>query len=375
MATGSGKTVVMAMLIAWQTVNKAFSARDARFTNRFLVVTPGITIRDRLRVLFPADEQNYYDLRDLVPPDLRSTLDTASIVITNYHAFLPRTAKEMEGVSSNTRKLLRAGKRVDPFVETEEQSAGRILRDLGGRGRGEILVLNDEAHHCYQDKPLGEALDAEAKERNESARVWFRGLQAVARRAGVKAIYDLSATPFYLGGSGYQEGYIFPWVVSDFSLMDAIESGIVKVPRIPVDDDVPVALQPTYLRLWDHVGARLPKKATRKAVADPEWTMPSELEGALRSLYASYERRFDHWRRELEPLGEPPPVFIVVCPNTVVSKLVFDWIAGQKIDLPDGSVALRPGGLPLLSNVDDGQWIARHRRSSSTPPSSSRGRR
>jgi type III restriction enzyme len=110
MATGSGKTVVMAMLIAWQVANKAFSARDARFTTRFLVITPGITIRDRLRVLFPADDQNYYDLRGLVPVDLRSTLDTASIVITNHHSFLPRTAKEMDGVSSNTRKLLRAGR-------------------------------------------------------------------------------------------------------------------------------------------------------------------------------------------------------------------------------------------------------------------------
>src|SRR5918994_6221088 len=106
MATGTGKTVVMAMLIAWQVANKAFSPRDARFTNRFLVVTPGITIRDRLRVLLPADEQNYYDLRGLVPVDLRSTLDDAAIVITNYHAFLPRTAKEFQGVAANTRKLL-----------------------------------------------------------------------------------------------------------------------------------------------------------------------------------------------------------------------------------------------------------------------------
>jgi type III restriction enzyme len=100
MATGSGKTVVMAMLIAWQVANKAFSPRDARFTNRFLVVTPGITIRDRLRVLLPADQQNYYDLRGLVPPDLRTTIDTASIDITNYHSFLPRTAKEVQGVST-----------------------------------------------------------------------------------------------------------------------------------------------------------------------------------------------------------------------------------------------------------------------------------
>ena len=365
MATGSGKTVVMAMLIAWQVANKAFSPRDVRFASRFLVVTPGITIRDRLRVLLPQDEQNYYEMRGLVPPDLRSTLDTASIVITNYHSFLPRTAKELQGVASNTRKLLRAGRAAsapDPFVETDEQIVDRVLRDLTGRGRGEVVVINDEAHHCYQDKPLDEAIDAEtkreAKERNESARVWFRGLRAVAKRVGVKAIYDLSATPFYLGGSGYQEGYIFPWVVSDFSLMDAIESGIVKIPRIPVDDDVD-ADQPTYLRLWDHIGEKLPKRAGRTVQSDAGWVPPTELEGALRSLYRSYERRFEHWRREMEELGEPPPVFIVVCPNTIVSKLVFDWIGGQEVELPDGEVTVRPGNLALLSNVAEGRWIDR----------------
>ncbi|CAN5840408.1 DEAD/DEAH box helicase family protein [soil metagenome] len=365
MATGSGKTVVMAMLIAWQVANKAFSPRDARFTNRFLVVTPGITIRDRLRVLLPADDLNYYDLRGLVPPDLRSTLDTASIVITNYHSFLPRTAKEVQGVAANTRKLLRAGRKGrDPFVETDEQIVDRVLRGLGGRGRGEVTVLNDEAHHCYQDKPLDatsdEPLDREAKERNESARVWFRGLRAMAKRVGVgvKAIYDLSATPFYLGGSGYQEGYIFPWVVSDFSLMDAIESGIVKIPRVPVDDDA-VTEQPSYLHLWQHVGDQLPKTAGRKAASDAGWVIPFVLEGALQSLYRSYERRFEHWQREMEALGEPPPVFIVVCPNTIVSKLVYDWIAGQQVELPDGNVVLRPGNLALLSNVFDGAWVDR----------------
>jgi type III restriction enzyme len=358
MATGTGKTVVMAMLIAWQVANKAFSPRDARFTNRFLVVTPGITIRDRLRVLLPADDQNYYDLRGLVPTDLRSTLDSASIVITNYHAFLRRIAKEAKAVSANTRKLLQPGK-PDAFHETHEQVVDRVLRDLGGRGKGEIVVLNDEAHHCYQDKPINEAIEAEAKERNESARVWFRGLQAIARRVGIKTIYDLSATPFYLGGSGYQEGYIFPWVVSDFSLMDAIESGIVKVPRIPVDDDVPVVQHAVYLHLWEHVGDRLRKRAGRKAKSDADWVPPAELEGALLSLYKSYERRFDHWHRELEPLGEPPPVFIVVCPNTIVSKLVYDWIAGQEVELPDGREVWRQGNLALLSNVVDGRPLDR----------------
>jgi type III restriction enzyme len=368
MATGTGKTVVMAMLIAWQTINKVATPKDARFAKRFLVVTPGITIRDRLRVIRPSEDVNYYRERDLVPPDLWEALLQAQIVITNYHAFLTRDAKEIQGVAANTRRILTAGKKVDPFKETSDQMVARVLRDFGARDKGEIVVINDEAHHCYRDRevetPVGDDAEskAEAKERNEAARVWFRGLEGVRRKIGVKAVYDLSATPYYLRGSGYSEGFIFPWAVSDFSLMDAIESGIVKVPRIPVDDDAGDD-RVVYLRLWDQIGARLPKKGGRKRAeaGDAEWVPPDALEGALHSLYRSYARAFDRYERELAELGEPPPVFIVVCSNTVVSKLMFDLIAGGEVLQPDGSVALRPGELPLLSNVEDGRWRARQR--------------
>jgi type III restriction enzyme len=370
MATGTGKTVLMGMLIAWQTANKVATPNDARFTKRFLVVTPGITIRERLRVLDPSDPHNYYRERDLVPPDLWDALLQAQVVITNYHGFLLRDAKEIQGVSANTRKILTAGRKDDPFEETPDAMVGRVLRDLAGRGGrtkgGEIVVFNDEAHHCYRDKPLEDAseLDTEDKkeaaERNEDARVWFWGLQAVQKRVGIKTIYDLSATPYYLRGSGYHEGFIFPWTVSDFSLMDAIESGIVKVPRIPVDDDAAGDVI-TFKQLWDLVGPVLPKRRTKKLAEETEWIAPKELEAALYSLYRSYQRRFDHWRLELEPLGEPPPVMIVVCPNTLVSKLVYDWIAGHDVEREDGTTIAKPGRLPLLSNVDEGVWVSRQR--------------
>jgi len=364
MATGSGKTVVMAMVIAWQTINKAANPNDARFAKRFLVVAPGITIRDRLRVLRPSDDGNYYRERDLVPPDLWDALLSAQVLIVNYHAFLPRDAPEIQGVAATTRKLLTAGKRADPFRETTAAMVARVLRDLSGRGGGEIIVLNDEAHHCYRVRPADVADDegdAEDRRRNEDARVWFRGLDAIRRKVGIKTVYDLSATPFYLKGSGHDEGYIFPWVVNDFSLMDAIESGIVKIPRIPVDDDAPGDLV-TYLRLWDHVGDRLPRrKATKRGDLDGSWVPPEALEGALYSLYERYATQYRLWELRLAALGEPPPVFIVVCPNTIVSKLVFDWIAGASVELPDGTTRLRPGELRLLSNVADGQWIPRAR--------------
>ena len=362
MATGTGKTVVMGMLIAWQTINKVVNPSDAR-----------ITIRDRLRVLEPADEHNYYRERDLVPPDLWDALLQAQIIITNYHTFLLRDAKEIQGVAVNTRKILTAGKVVDPFKETNEQMVARVLRDLVGRGgrsgktkAGEIVVINDEAHHCYQDRPLEDPSEfdsedkKEAEQRNTDARVWFKGLQAIRKKVGIKAIYDLSATPYYLRGSGYNEGYIFPWTVSDFSLMDAIEAGIVKVPRIPVDDDAAGDVI-TYKQLWEYVGPVLPKKKTKKLEEQPEWIPPKELEGALHSLYRSYRRRFEHWETDLAPLGEPPPVMIVVCNNTLVSKLVYDWIAGMDVELEDGTTIAKPGELALLSNVTEGLWAPRPR--------------
>ena len=224
-------------------------------------------------------------------------------------------------------------------------------------------MFNDEAHHCYQDRPLAAAggvgkLSVEEKDANEDARMWFRGLEAVAKHVGVKQVFDLSATPFYLSGSGYTEGYIFPWVVSDFALMDAIESGIVKVPRIPADDDAsedPV----TYRDLWDYVGDKLPKKTAKDDVTG--WIPPPELEGALRSLHRSYQKAFDHWETVLRPHGETPPVFIVVCPNTVVSKLVYDWIAGREVEQDGEVLAHTTGELELLSNVVDGQPLPRPR--------------
>ena len=186
-----------------------------------------------------------------------------------------------------------------------------MLRDLSGSQ--EIVVFNDEAHHCYR----GQAIDdekltgvdrAEAKERNEEARVWLTGLQAIRRVVGVKTVYDLSATPVLPAGSGYQEGTLFPWVVSDFSLIDAIESGIVKIPRMPVDDNQ-VSRTVTYLDLWSQVRDELPKGGRRgQGGLDPA-QMPDTLETALRALYDSYRRRFETWQEAADE--GTPPVFMV----------------------------------------------------------------
>ncbi len=193
--------------------------------------------------------------------------------------------------------------------------------------------------------------------------MWIGGLEAIQRKLGTRAIYDLSATPFFLRGSGYPEGTLFPWVVSDFSLVDAIESGLVKIPRVPVADDSMVGEQPTYRELWSRIREDLPRKgrAPRASLDGSERRLPVELEGALRSLYGDYEKAFTRWRdrEQAEPSGATPPVFIVVCNNTSVSKLVYDYVAGYEKQHEDGTTVVVPGELALFSNERDGRLSAR----------------
>ena len=261
LATGAGKTTVMAMIIAWQTVNAVRRANSKKFTRGFLIVAPGLTIRDRLRVLQPNDPDSYYQSRELVPNDMLGDIDRAKIVITNFHVFKPRERLEL---SKGGRALLQGRGEALNTMETEGQMLQRVMPEL--MGMKNILVLNDEAHHCYREKPSHEdegvlAGDEreEAAKNNEAARLWITGLEAVNRQLGISRVIDLSATPFFLRGSGYAEGTLFPWTMSDFSLMDAIECGIVKLPRVPVADNIPGDEMPRFRNLWEHIRTRMPK--------------------------------------------------------------------------------------------------------------------
>ena len=354
MATGSGKTVVMAMIIAWHTLNKKAASTDNRFGDAFLIVTPGITIKDRLRVLVPSDDSNYYRERDLVPINLFSELLQAQILITNFHSFQLREKLK-------TGKLNKAILRTDG-LESPDEMVRRVCRSLGTKKN--VIVLNDEAHHCYRRKPeeneelISTDEKSEIKSREEEAKVWISGLEAVKKKLGVRAIYDLSATPFFLKGSGYPEGTLFPWVISDFSLIDAIESGIVKVPRVPVSDDSGVGEQPTYRDLWLRIRDSLPKKGRKTEAVDEEPVLPIELQGALHSLYSNYQKYFEWWDKnpEIKSSGITPPVFIVVCNNTNVSKMVFDYIAGWEKQI-EGQNIVQAGKLEAFRNDDGyGNW-------------------
>jgi type III restriction enzyme len=360
MATGSGKTTVMAMLIAWQAINAA-RKESKDFSRAFLIVTPGITIKDRLRVLQPSEPGNYYDTREIVPPEMLPEIRRAEIVITNYHAFqhretlaLPKAARSF--LQGNDPEPLRT-------VETDAQMLARACDKLLRFER--VNVINDEAHHCYRHKVGGDAEGAltgdekkEAEQNEEAARLWINGIEALDRQlkkakrsGGVRAVYDLSATPFFLRGSGYQEGTLFPWVVSDFSLMDAIESGIVKLPRVPVTDNLVSTDTVVYRDLWKHIGKSMPKSAASANKLSPFDLNPLLLT-ALNSLYSHYAGEYERWQKA--GIGVPP-VFIVVCQNTAISKLLFEWTAGfERGDAEEGErAAFHAGHLELFRNYDE----------------------
>jgi type III restriction enzyme len=274
----------MAMLIAWQTVNAVRRPQSNRFTRGFLIVAPGITIKDRLRVLQPNDPDSYYASRELVPSDMLDDVNRAKIVITNYHAFKLRERTE---VSKGTRAMAEGWR--------------------------------------------GEALDTLETE-------------------GVARVMDLSATPFFLRGSGYAEGTLFPWTMSDFSLMDAIECGIVKLPRVPVADNIPSAEMPMFRNLWEHIRTKMPKKGRGKADTLDPLSLPPQLQTALEALYGHYEKTYEMWDKANIRV---PPCFIVVCNNTSTSKLIYDYISGFYRLNEDESTTFINGRLELFRNFNE----------------------
>lgn len=353
LATGAGKTTVMAMLIAWQTINAVRHPAGKLFTRGFLICAPGLTIKDRLRVLQPNDPDSYYKDRELVPSDMLDDIKKAKIVITNYHAFKLR---ERIDLSKGGRQLLQGRTGEEPkTLETEGQMLQRVMPDL--MGMKNILAINDEAHHCYRQKPQDaddEDLKGEdrkeAEKNNEAARLWISGLEAVNRKLGLSRVIDLSATPFFLRGSGYAEGTLFPWTMSDFSLMDAIECGIVKLPRVPVAENIPGDELPVFRNLWENIRKDMPKKGRGSNQDLDPLKLPTRLQTALQALYGHYEKTFSLW----EDHGiKVPPCFIVVCQNTAISKLVYDFISGFHRRNDDGTTTLENGRLPLFRNFDE----------------------
>lgn len=363
MATGTGKTAVMGMLIAWQTLNAVRSRRtkNVQHTDRFAVLAPGHTVRERLGVLIPSAEGNVYDEMSLVPHDLRPLLNRAKIRIVNYQAF---TQKELIS-DSEARKLL--GKAKGDDIESQGAAVRRVLGDIAD-GTGRVCVINDEAHHCYLPQESGSRSRkraAEDKAEDERAAVWFNAIRAmrdqgilgeVAEHGQECPVYDFSATPLWIDTARKSEPEQFQWVASDFGLMDAIESGLVKVPRVPIDDDSSRD-ETVWRKLYDNTN---PKDLARwLSEVDGSGRLPEHLHGAVQAVVRDWERKLRVWQgHPLDgseaTLPQPtPPVIIFVANNIRNATALWLYISGSVDD--DGTIT--PGAFPELANIDEnGQW-------------------
>jgi type III restriction enzyme len=347
MATGSGKTVVMAMFIAWAFCNRGVNRESKEFPDAVLVCCPNLTVKERLRVLRPDDPGNYYAAFDLVPVNLRPHLQAGKVLVENWHRFQPES-EHKEGDKSYAV--------VNKGPETPETLARRVLGEL--YDRLPILVLNDEGHHCWRPAPPDKQVKevdtarkgkkradltseerAELEEEATEARVWLQGLDWVnnclgSGTPGISMCVDLSATPFYIKGSGYPEGQPFPWLVSDFGLVDAIESGIVKIPRLPVEDvsekkDEAGRPDPKYFRLWLNIVKALKsseKHGSGKPKAEPCYR---EAEGALKQIAAQWLEKFQYIQEATPDQERVPPVLIVVCDNVDIADYFYRKISGE----------------------------------------------
>ena len=404
MATGTGKTTVMGMLAAWSILNKLIDRGDARYSDVVLVVCPNVTIRNRLEELKPqGGEASLYRTRDLVPSHLMAQLARGHVLVTNWHVFEPRTTQ----VAGQSAKVLRAGRevrtreiiRIGPktttargtryltlhdldvqkatglvtvldeqkdrqghlksvsvesvrYVESDARLIERVLgREIGGKGN--ILVMNDEAHHAYrirraepdqgEEDLFGEEDDSE--EFYREATVWVEGLDRIHKHRGINQCVDLSATPYYLGRVGQDANRPFPWVVSDFGLIDAIESGLVKIPQLAVRDTSGNAV-PGYFNIWRWILPKLTpaERGGRRARVKPEAILKyahvplAMLGGLWDALREEWEQREDEKR---------PPVFIIVCKNTALAKVVHQWLAED-----EAPVGIPPARLDGLRNAN-----------------------
>lgn len=385
MATGTGKTVVMACLICYHYFNRQEYRNDTRFADYFLIIAPGITIKSRLGVLFvdtknknPKDIEDYYHVRGLIPSGMEHRLKNlnARLVITNYHTFEPKILQGNKR-SPFDGKVDLEGNKID--TDNKEDFGQVVKRALGKFKSGSrLLILNDEAHHCYLPKSKSKTTDNEEADENARAAVWFSGVREIAKKFKLQVIYDLSATPYYLTGSGYTPYSLFPWVVSDFGLIEAIESGLVKIPFLPESDNTQELTMPVLRDLYRKIveqdpnafprrGQRTQRRdATKEGAvfreAPPQ--LPALVKGALDQFYNHYVE-YDKGIREHQEakvnLFSPPPVFIIVCNNTAVSKEVYKYVAGYEYLLENGEKQVVDGVKELFSNYDPGTKIAKKR--------------
>ena len=330
MATGTGKTFVMSMLIAWTGLNRAANRLDTRFTDQVLVMAPNVTVRDRLSGIGGLDpkhpESGFSPSQfDLIPPQYSTLLGQVRVQVMNWHGLAPKEDPK--------RSVLKRGR------ESDAAFCKRVLTDLSPNGR--VLVLNDEAHHAYRF-PDGVAVPkgSDADEVRE-ATVWIDGLARIHQHRGILKAIDMSATPMYPSIFKGKAWMPFEWIVTDFALVDAIESGLVKIPRTPTADDTGEAI-PKYRNLWEYIKKSLPKRTEVESESHPLTDYLAEADGPLKQLASEWEETFEAWQKAGR---EVPPAMVVIAHDTNVARLLDKHIA----DMGEAS--------PLLRNPKNGPAV------------------
>jgi type III restriction enzyme len=393
MATGSGKTTVMGMVAAWSILNKIANRSDARYSDVVFVVCPNVTIRSRLSELYPdTGEASVYRKRDLVPPQLMPSLRQGKVLVSNWHGFelqTPQTggvsAKVTKvGVPVRTKELFNIGPKTTTargsryitlqeldnkiatgmmavveedrdkdgnlkkvwveavkYVESDTAWINRILgHEIGGKQN--ILVMNDESHHAYRIRNEDDGEDEDDDDEDyfyKEATVWVEGLDRIHKMRNINFCLDLSATPFFLGRVGQDANRPFPWVVSDFGLVEAIESGLVKIPQLAVRDTTGAAI-PGYFNIWNWILPQLTAAERGGTRASPK---PEAILKYAHHPIAMLAGLWDQLRIEWEESKDDPrpPVFILVCKNTKIAKVIHEWLGENK----------QPTGIPP-ANID-----------------------
>jgi type III restriction enzyme len=321
MATGSGKTTVMAMIITWQVLNAlTYPKRSKDFSRAIFIVAPGLTVRERLQVLLPGNPSNVYDEFGLCPSDaLRQRLNQAELLIENWHTLMPLKAPE--------RSVVRKGK------ESDEAYTRRVLGKLAGYR--DLVVINDEAHHAYRKPADLKISRREAEERGldlEEATRWIEGLDRLHATRRLIRCFDLSATPFAPTGRGNSDEGLFDWIVSDFGLNDAIEAGLVKTPRVVVRDDaLPNArdLKPKLYHLYRE--PEVQEDLNRRG-AQPTDQLPELVKQAYTLLGADWRATAQQWA---DAGHRVPPVMLTVCNRTETAARIESYFNRGEAHWPE----------------------------------------
>lgn len=315
MATGSGKTTIMAMIITWQVLNAlTYPKRNKDFSRAVFIVAPGLTVKERLQVLYPGEPDNYYDAFGLCPSEaMRQKLNQMELLIENWHSLMP--------LKQQDRSVVKKGK------ESDEAFTRRVLGKLANYK--DLVIINDEAHHAYRVPAEAKISKKRAAEQGldlEEATRWIEGLDRIHKTRRIQRCFDLSATPFAPTGKASTEAGLFSWIVSDFGLNDAIEAGLVKTPRVVIRDDA-LPDTTTYRSKLYHIyrDSAVSQDLNRKA--ETHEALPKLVQDAYTLLGADWREALKEWQKQGHV---SPPVILTVCNRTeTAARIGYYFLKGN----------------------------------------------